>query len=1029
MTNISKHRKLIISSYNHVIILYTLLIISLIIFSAQTVNAEVLARETFDNPPTQTYWNTQFRYPSQIQVRTEGSTTFYRINLEPGSVELGRNFLPTHRDKVRVRFKFRWSPSMQHWVVNRTTGGTHMFNAKSSTFGGSESWIRFDFSQPYNYGLGHITLYTGKGQPCTPPAAHGPPSPDDCHQEKNWVFSNGQVPFTNGQWQELILDINCQDGWAKLYSQSNTYTYNLNTYERNSCLAIGGIRRLSWNNYDDPTPPGENPANSYIDFDDWIIETLPNSPPPQTCSDGTPYNQCSATKPKFCDNGNLISSCGPPNNCGCPNGLSCQLGGSCLSGSNQPPTATITQPTQISFTVNTTINYAGTGTDQEEGSIPSARLCWSYDILEDALGFISLECRSSGTFTPVVTGGYILKLVATDSQGLSGVAMKNITISPRTTSGITISNIVERSVISYPLNSIIQFSGNAQDPDGGDIPRTSLRWSYDVIGDGRSSVDLGIGYNGSFRAEISTGHITVYNLQLVSNDGELSDIDQKDIYVLSTLASNTCSQAGGICCQQGYSCRGSYLNVSGCNSCCSGICKRSSNRPPNAIMIKPKGSRFNSNVPIEYEGTGLDPDQGNLSESNLLWVYRVINGDSYINLGTGSSGVFSPSIMNNQSTKYTLKLVVKDDEQEMNFVLNDLTIENTGGSLPNNTIPPTEPPQVIENHWLEIENGLLTLPISKYNDTNASNGQFVGSYSQDGSAQLSFDIQHSESYFLWMRTRWFGGDRNSLFVSLDNQPEFGFGNDYAFNEWHWINTFQPNQQPELIRLQLNTGRHTLKLRGREAGGLYAVDKLLITNDVRLIPDGFGSQAENLGSQGGGGGGGGPGVPNITLQIVNLAPSTYQISSLQQGQDLYIGNTEYIIYQVPSRYNNIAQIRTKNTDKARETNPWITFSVNKESTVYVVWDDRMSKGDWMSSWQDTNEDIIIDGRHDGLHVSYITYSIYKKDYNVGEVSLGPPNGLHFDGNMYFVLVKEKTQLSPFRNFPLFERFVKPFKFYP
>src|SRR3989344_7275805 len=155
MPNIRKHRKLIISSYNHVIILYTLLIISLIIFSAQTVNAEVLARETFDNPPTQTYWNTQFRYPSQIQVRTEGSTTFYRMNLEPGSVEIGRNFLPTHRDKVRVRFKFRWSPSMQHWVVNRTTGGTHMFNAKSSTFGGSESWIRFDFSQPYNYGLGH----------------------------------------------------------------------------------------------------------------------------------------------------------------------------------------------------------------------------------------------------------------------------------------------------------------------------------------------------------------------------------------------------------------------------------------------------------------------------------------------------------------------------------------------------------------------------------------------------------------------------------------------------------------------------------------------------------------------------------------------------------------------------------------------------------------------------------------------------------------------------------------------------------
>ena len=136
--------------------------------------------------------------------------------------------------------------------------------------------------------------------------------------------------------------------------------------------------------------------------------------------------------------------------------------------------------------------------------------------------------------------------------------------------------------------------------------------------------------------------------------------------------------------------------------------------------------------------------------------------------------------------------------------------------------------------------------------------------------------------------------------------------------------------------------------------------------------------------------------------------------MQQGQDLYIGNSDYKVYQVPSIFNNIILIRTKNTDKARETNPWITFSLNKESTVYVVWDDRMSKRDWMGSWQDTNEEIIIDGRHDGFHVSYITYSIYKRDYNVGEVSLGPPNGLHFDGNMYFVLVKEKVQPSPRRD---------------
>ncbi|MEA3343797.1 MAG: C1 family peptidase [archaeon] len=37
----------------------------------------------------------------------------------------------------------------------------------------------------------------------------------------------------------------------------------------------------------------------------------------QKCSDGTPYGQCSSTKPKYCDNGNLIDK---PSECGCPTG-------------------------------------------------------------------------------------------------------------------------------------------------------------------------------------------------------------------------------------------------------------------------------------------------------------------------------------------------------------------------------------------------------------------------------------------------------------------------------------------------------------------------------------------------------------------------------------------------------------------------------------------------------------------------------------------------------------------------------------
>ena len=50
MTKVGKYRNLTSLNYKGIIILYTLVLVSFIIFSAQIVRAEVLARETFDNP-------------------------------------------------------------------------------------------------------------------------------------------------------------------------------------------------------------------------------------------------------------------------------------------------------------------------------------------------------------------------------------------------------------------------------------------------------------------------------------------------------------------------------------------------------------------------------------------------------------------------------------------------------------------------------------------------------------------------------------------------------------------------------------------------------------------------------------------------------------------------------------------------------------------------------------------------------------------------------------------------------------------
>ena len=47
-----------------------------------------------------------------------------------------------------------------------------------------------------------------------------------------------------------------------------------------------------------------------------------NSVKAQTCSDGTPYGQCSSILPYYCDNGRLVSKCSI---CGCSDGIYCEV--------------------------------------------------------------------------------------------------------------------------------------------------------------------------------------------------------------------------------------------------------------------------------------------------------------------------------------------------------------------------------------------------------------------------------------------------------------------------------------------------------------------------------------------------------------------------------------------------------------------------------------------------------------------------------------------------------------------------------
>ncbi len=241
---------------------------------------------------------------------------------------------------------------------------------------------------------------------------------------------------------------------------------------------------------------------------------------------------------------------------------------------NNPPTVQITSPANgASFIFGTNINFAGTGSDPEDGALSGNSLRWFVD-------GVNLFNGNSVNYNGLSVGTHTITLNGIDSQGLTGTASITITITPVVVNNPPVVNITAPANGTWFFNgTMISFTGTGVDVEDGVLSGNSLRWLFDGVNrfNGTS-----VNYNG-----LSVGNHTI----------TLNGIDSQGLTGTALIT----------------------IHINSTNGTINGTA------PVANITAPANGSWFFNGTMISFTGTGVDVEDGVLSGNSLRWLFDGVN--------------------------------------------------------------------------------------------------------------------------------------------------------------------------------------------------------------------------------------------------------------------------------------------------------------------------------------------------------------------------------------------------------------------
>ncbi|QJR16030.1 PQQ-dependent sugar dehydrogenase [Usitatibacter palustris] len=394
--------------------------------------------------------------------------------------------------------------------------------------------------------------------------------------------------------------------------------------------------------------------------------------------------------------------------------------------------------------------------------------------------------------------------------------------------------------------------------------------------------------------------------------------------------------------------------------------------PVATITLPTAATEFASGTVINYAGTGTDQEDGNLPASAFTWQVDFQH-DSH-------QHPFVPATTGSTSGSFT----VPDFETEANVWLRIfLTVRDAGGqthSASRNIYPATQlssltPTGTPVNGWGPFEK----------DRSNGEQGAADGRPMVIGGIPFNKGLGvHAPSDIRFN----LGGTCSGVFVS-----DVGLDDEVGDNGSVVFQVYLDNV------IAYDSGL----MRGSEGRKSLSVSVAGKTELRLVVTDGGDGNGYDHADWGAGritGCGSAPPVVSITnLSVKDTANAAdWSIrTNLQAGNQVY-GDRTFTFTTVPSLVAGSAWIRTANDSKTYTGNPAVTFTIGAAQDVYVGANDIGPKPAWIdATWVDSGQNIVT-LEADGTSR---TYSLYRKRFNAGTVSLGPWGS---GSSMYLIIVK-------------------------